>query len=85
VFNREVLGDAGMYFRTASDLTRLVELTEGDTDGTRQRASRAAARAGRYDWNTVAERYEALCRRLITQPRIRQRVAPVFGGQENRP
>ena len=73
IFNREVLGDAGMYFRTASDLTRMVELTERDSAGTRQRASKAAARAVLYDWDTVADQYEALCQRLVRQQRSRGR------------
>ncbi len=66
VFNREVLGDAGRYFRTAADVAQLVEQSELDQDNQRSRGRAARDRAGLYDWDLVADRYEALCRRLAT-------------------
>ncbi len=65
VFNREVLGDSGLYFADAADVARLVEKSEADVEGTRARGQRSADRASLYDWDDVADRYEALCRRLV--------------------
>ncbi len=66
VFNREVLGDSGRYFRTADDVRNLIELSETDPAGESLRGDAARLRADRYDWDLVADGYEQLCRRLIT-------------------
>lgn len=65
-FNREVLGDTGRYFRTGSDVTRVVEAAEMDRDGTAARGRAARDRAGAYDWYEVARAYERLCRELVS-------------------
>lgn len=67
VFNREVLGESGLYFAGADDVARLVEQSEADVEGTRGRGRQSAERASLYDWDDVADRYEALCRRLVDQ------------------
>jgi glycosyltransferase involved in cell wall biosynthesis len=69
VFNREVLGDAGRYFRTAEDVAALVDATEQDSDDTAARSELARKRATLYDWDDVADRYEALCLRLVDSRR----------------
>lgn len=60
-FNREVLGSAGKYFRDANDVARLVEDAETHVAGTSSRGSQAREIAAKYDWDLVADRYEALC------------------------
>ena len=82
-FNREVLGEAGVYFRSASDLSALIEQTENDHSATRLRAKLAAARAIDYDWDDVAGRYEQLCVSLMQTanrpPVASARVQPRIG------
>lgn len=60
-FNREVLGDAGRYFRNPDDVARLAEQSEAHPAGIRSRGSQARQIASRYDWDVVADGYEALC------------------------
>lgn len=74
VFNREVLGDSGVYFTGPQDLARLVERTEQDADDVASRSAAALQRARAYDWDDVTDRYEALCRRLAAR-RTRQEVS----------
>ena len=64
VFNREVLGEAGRYFRNAQDVAELVDESERDAEVTSLRGKQALERAALYDWDDVADRYEALCTRL---------------------
>lgn len=73
VFNREVLGDAGRYFASCDELSGLIEQTEADDADIRIRKAAARARALSYDWDDVADRYEAMCLRLVMEratPRI---------------
>jgi glycosyltransferase involved in cell wall biosynthesis len=65
-FNREVLLDTGRYFADAADVTAELELAEADPESTRQRGLAARASAYRYDWDDVAQRYEALCEQLAS-------------------
>lgn len=74
VFNREVLRESGLYFRTPQDVTARVEATEADPVGTGSRRAQSHARALDYDWDDVADRYEALCQRLAAG-RTRRRIA----------
>lgn len=70
VFNREVLADAGLYFSDPSSVARAIERVESDLDATAQRGHLSRERAASYDWDDVADRYEALCRRLAGRPRL---------------
>ena len=63
-FNREVLGDAGTYFRDEHDVARLVEDAESDPVALAERRAGARARAGAYDWDAVTDGYEQLARDL---------------------
>ncbi len=63
-FNEEVLGDAGLYFSRPDELARLLEAAESDPEAEALRGLRGAEEAKRYDWNDVAERYEALAKEL---------------------
>jgi len=66
VFNREVLGDTGTYFRHQQQVTRQVEMYESDVADGRARAVAAQERArSRYDWALVASQYESLCEDLM--------------------
>jgi len=56
-----------VYFSTADDVALLLEYTESDVASTRARGKQSADRASLYDWETVIDRYEALCHRLITK------------------
>ncbi|PHP53650.1 DUF1972 domain-containing protein [Actinomyces ruminis] len=72
-FNREVLGDAGRYWATAADVAALVASAEADPDNQAQRGEKSRTRAALYDWDQVADRYEALCRRLAAERPRRRR------------
>jgi glycosyltransferase involved in cell wall biosynthesis len=64
VFNREALGASGRYFRTSTDIAGLVESAEADPVTVAARGRLARREADRYDWDDVADKYEALARRL---------------------
>ena len=63
-FNREVLGGAGRYWRTPQDVADLVTSAEAEPAAQVERGRLSRERASLYDWDEVALRYEALCRRL---------------------
>lgn len=65
-FNQEVLGDAGEYFSSASDVKMLAEEAEKATDVLICRGSASAQRARLYSWDDIATGYEKLCRQLIS-------------------
>jgi glycosyltransferase involved in cell wall biosynthesis len=60
-FNREVLGSAGRYFRNPDDVAQLAEESEAHPGRVRFRADHARQIATQYDWDVVADGYEALC------------------------
>jgi glycosyltransferase involved in cell wall biosynthesis len=65
VFNREVLGEAGLFFYDPDSLGRLLRDAERDPDSSQRRGELARERVrARYDWDDVADRYERLCRDL---------------------
>lgn len=64
VFNREVLGGAGRFFRTPKEVAALIDDAEADPVAAQRRGAAALLEARRYDWDDVAERYESLCLRL---------------------
>lgn len=64
-FNREVLGEAGRYFRDAEQLRLLLEAAEEDRDANQRQAEAVLGRATRYEWDDVADGYERLARRLV--------------------
>ncbi|MCK6210823.1 DUF1972 domain-containing protein [Georgenia sp. EYE_87] len=64
VFNREVLGDAGIFGEGVADVAARIEEAEADVDGTVQRGEACRQRARDYNWGDVASRYEDLARRL---------------------
>jgi glycosyltransferase involved in cell wall biosynthesis len=66
-FNREVVRDSGRFFRTPQDVARAVAAVEADPEGTRRAGRRARELAARYDWDEVADGYEALARRLAAR------------------
>ncbi|MGK5173049.1 DUF1972 domain-containing protein [Geodermatophilus sp. CPCC 205761] len=63
-FNREVVADAGRYFRTPEDVAGHVVAVEADPEGTARAGRRARELAGGYDWDQVAAGYEELARVL---------------------
>lgn len=72
-FNREVLGDAGTYFRDAADVRGLVEDAEQHPEQARGRGEQARERAAGYDWDAVAAAYEDLAVRLAARQLPRRR------------
>lgn len=67
VFNREVLGESGRFFSTAGDVARELESYESAPDHAQGVGRDLQDRAAKhYDWEDVADRYEALCRRLAS-------------------
>ncbi|MFD2797258.1 DUF1972 domain-containing protein [Promicromonospora vindobonensis] len=59
-FNREVLGGAGRYFRTADDVGARVAEAESDPADCADRGQALAERAALYDWDDVTDGYERL-------------------------
>lgn len=59
VFNREVLGSAGRYFQCPDDVARLAEASEAKPAVARSRGNESRAIAAQYDWDVVADGYEA--------------------------
>jgi glycosyltransferase involved in cell wall biosynthesis len=72
VFNREVAGESGIWFRDPSEVARACAAVEADP-----RAATARGLAGqadvavRYRWDDVTESYEALARELLSTRRFR--------------
>ncbi|WP_081866101.1 DUF1972 domain-containing protein [Blastococcus sp. URHD0036] len=66
-FNREVIADAGRFFRTPEDVAREVEGVEADPVKAARDGRRSRELALRYDWDHVAAGYEDLARRLATR------------------
>jgi glycosyltransferase involved in cell wall biosynthesis len=81
-FNRDVLGDAGRYFRTPADVTARVAEAEGDPAACADRGKALAERATAYDWDLVTDGYEQLAHDLAARstpgprPLARRRNAP---------
>ncbi len=72
-FNREVLGAAGRYFSDAQNVRCEVESAEDDPAAARARGAAGQLGAARYDWDAVADRYEQLACRLVTERHRRRR------------
>ena len=71
VFNREVAGDAGLWFRTPAEVAASCALVEADPAAARARGARGQSDVSdRYRWDDVAAAYEALAAELST-PRAR--------------
>jgi len=65
VFNREVLGPAGLFFADPHGLARIIEAAEADRDTSRARGLALRDRAETtYNWDDVAAGYSALAARL---------------------
>ena len=66
VFNREVLGVYGAYFRDAGQLARLIEDAEFNPHHTQEVSAALQRRAAAlYNWGHVTDRYEDLAQRLV--------------------
>jgi glycosyltransferase involved in cell wall biosynthesis len=69
-FNREVLGDTGLYFDDPPGLASAVLQVEGARDVAAKRGILARERAAmKYEWDDVAAGYEALCASLLDAKR----------------
>ena len=67
-FNREVIGDDGLFFVDDADVTAALKQVEADPVEAREwGAAGRAAVAQRYRWDDVATGYEDLCRRLVAR------------------
>ena len=65
-FNREVVGDTGLFFADDAEVTAALKQVEADPGEARERgAAGRVAVAQRYCWDAVALGYEDLCRRLL--------------------
>lgn len=91
-FNREVLGSAGEYFATASDIPAMAERAEANVAAVLERGGASVDRARRYDWDDIARGYESMCRQIVaghsTMAPFRNRrrtptQAPSFGDFKN--
>lgn len=63
-FNREVVGEHAAYFRTSAEVAAAVDSAESDRADVENRGELIRSEAHRYNWDDVAQRYEALCRNL---------------------
>jgi hypothetical protein len=59
-----VLDEWGQYFSSSEDVAELLLKAEGDPEQVRERGRELQDSIRRYNWDDVAGRYEALCRRL---------------------
>jgi glycosyltransferase involved in cell wall biosynthesis len=73
-FNREVLGETGRFFATATELADLVEEIEKDPAAAHDLGEGGRLRAARlYRWDNVAIGYEQLCQDLLARAVPRRR------------
>jgi glycosyltransferase involved in cell wall biosynthesis len=72
-FNREVLGETADYFTTPTDLAALLAAVEADQPRARARGADLKKSIRRYNWDDVADRYEALCQGLAERDFPRRR------------
>jgi glycosyltransferase involved in cell wall biosynthesis len=64
--DREVLGDAGLYWNTPAELAELLRALWSDKNRRLQMAECARQRAReRYDWEEITSRYLELCERSL--------------------
>jgi len=64
--NREVLGDAGLYWRTPEELATLLRSSWGDADRLSKLGAYARRRAeDRYSWDRVTSCYLELCQQVV--------------------
>jgi glycosyltransferase involved in cell wall biosynthesis len=71
--NREVAGDAALYFdaRRPATLTSLLERLDDDPDLVASLRQRAAARArATYSWDHITDQYEAVFRQMARARRV---------------
>ncbi len=73
-FNREVIGEAGRFFTDEDSVAAQIEYAEANPEVISELGTIAQNRAQTYNWDEVADAYEALCERLI-----------FTGGSTNRP
>ena len=72
-FNREVIADAGRFFRTPEDVAREIAGVEADPAGAARDGRRSRELARRYDWDQVAAGYEELAADLVARRFPRRR------------
>ena len=66
IFNREVLGEAGLFFSDPDELAARVKEAEADPGATVERGALGRDRAAtRYRWDEVTLGYESLCESLL--------------------
>lgn len=65
VFNREVIGEAGRFFRAVGSLAELIGEAERDPDTFVEMGASLHEASRRYSWDEVAVQYEALCEDLV--------------------
>lgn len=80
-FNREVLGEHAEYFDGPVAVAEHVMATEAAPSRARARGEALQQDIQRYNWDDVAERYEALCRRLAEGRYPRKRPSGRRSGQ----
>lgn len=66
-FNREVVGEAGRYFATESELADLLEAAEADPQDCVSRGQEIRGGMGRYNWDEVADAYATLLEDLAAR------------------
>jgi glycosyltransferase involved in cell wall biosynthesis len=68
-FNRETLGDEGLYFRTTEDLAATINAVESRPEDLERLRVGARERAtARYNWSDVIDRYAELLRQEADTP-----------------
>lgn len=72
-FNREVVGRAGSFFKTADDVAKAIEVNEANLPRQQRRSKRAIKRASAYDWDEVTDGYEELLWKLAYEGQVKDR------------
>ncbi|MGF0246491.1 DUF1972 domain-containing protein [Rhodococcus erythropolis] len=83
-FNREVLGDNGVFFNGLTQLSAALEETESDPTAAAERGLRARTHAAAtYRWDEVTKGYEQLCEEMRAGTRSRKLRKQAHGSQQS--
>jgi glycosyltransferase involved in cell wall biosynthesis len=72
VFNREVILDAGWYFRNEAELADLIVNAEQDPESRQRMGQQVHKRTEHYSWDRVTDLYLELCRDLAAGYRAKR-------------
>jgi glycosyltransferase involved in cell wall biosynthesis len=80
--NTEVLGGAGFVYDSVEQLRAQLQQLARNPEMRIPAQESAMHRAGRYSWETITDRYEALFHEMVSPPASRARGIPGFGTRD---